>query len=36
LKGAVITTPEIAATLTKKVHFNTYGGNPVGKFNFKD
>ncbi|XP_048253365.1 alanine--glyoxylate aminotransferase 2, mitochondrial-like [Haliotis rufescens] len=27
--GAVITTPEIAATLGKALHFNTYGGNPV-------
>jgi alanine-glyoxylate transaminase/(R)-3-amino-2-methylpropionate-pyruvate transaminase len=27
--GAVITTPEIAASFSKKTHFNTYGGNPV-------
>jgi alanine-glyoxylate transaminase/(R)-3-amino-2-methylpropionate-pyruvate transaminase len=27
--GAVITTPKIAAVLTQKVHFNTFGGNPV-------
>jgi alanine-glyoxylate transaminase/(R)-3-amino-2-methylpropionate-pyruvate transaminase len=27
--GAVVTTPKIAATLTQKVHFNTFGGNPV-------
>jgi alanine-glyoxylate transaminase/(R)-3-amino-2-methylpropionate-pyruvate transaminase len=27
--GAVITTPQIAATLQGKTHFNTFGGNPV-------
>lgn len=27
--AAVVTTPEIAAVLTQKVHFNTFGGNPV-------
>jgi alanine-glyoxylate transaminase / (R)-3-amino-2-methylpropionate-pyruvate transaminase len=27
--AAVVTTPEIAATLSQKIHFNTYGGNPV-------
>jgi alanine-glyoxylate transaminase/(R)-3-amino-2-methylpropionate-pyruvate transaminase len=27
--GAVITTPKIAAVMTQKVHFNTFGGNPV-------
>ncbi len=27
--GAVVTTPEIAASLTQKIHFNTFGGNPV-------
>jgi alanine-glyoxylate transaminase/(R)-3-amino-2-methylpropionate-pyruvate transaminase len=27
--AAVVTTPKIAATLTKRVHFNTFGGNPV-------
>ena len=27
--AAVVTTPEIAQTLTKRTHFNTYGGNPV-------
>jgi len=27
--AAVITTPEIAASVAKKIHFNTYGGNPV-------
>jgi len=27
--AAVVTTPEIALTLTKRVHFNTFGGNPV-------
>eukprot|EP01135_Chromosphaera_perkinsii_P001959 Nk52_evm6s215 gene=Nk52_evmTU6s215 len=27
--AAVITTEEIAQSLTKKVHFNTYGGNPM-------
>lgn len=27
--GAVVTTPEIAASLTSRIHFNTYGGNPV-------
>lgn len=27
--AAVVTTPEIAKTLTAAVHFNTFGGNPV-------
>ena len=27
--AAVVTTPKIAATLTQRVHFNTFGGNPV-------
>ena len=27
--AAVITTPEIARTLAAKLHFNTFGGNPV-------
>ncbi len=27
--AAVVTTPAIAAMLTQKVHFNTFGGNPV-------
>lgn len=27
--GAVITTPEIANTLAAKLHFNTFGGNPM-------
>jgi alanine-glyoxylate transaminase/(R)-3-amino-2-methylpropionate-pyruvate transaminase len=27
--GAVVTTPEIAATLAQRLHFNTFGGNPV-------
>jgi len=27
--GAVVTTPEIASTLTQAAHFNTFGGNPV-------
>src|SRR5215472_3378944 len=27
--GAVVTTPKIAQTLVGKVHFNTFGGNPV-------
>jgi alanine-glyoxylate transaminase/(R)-3-amino-2-methylpropionate-pyruvate transaminase len=27
--GAVVTTPQIAAALTQRVHFNTFGGNPV-------
>jgi len=27
--AAVVTTPQIAATLTKRIHFNTFGGNPV-------
>lgn len=27
--AAVVTTPEIAAVVTKRVHFNTFGGNPV-------
>ena len=27
--AAVVTTPEIAKTLTDRIHFNTFGGNPV-------
>ena len=27
--AAVVTTPEIARTLTSRIHFNTFGGNPV-------
>lgn len=27
--AAVVTTPQVAASLTKRIHFNTYGGNPV-------
>lgn len=27
--GAVVTTPEIAASMSSRIHFNTYGGNPV-------
>jgi alanine-glyoxylate transaminase/(R)-3-amino-2-methylpropionate-pyruvate transaminase len=27
--GAVVTTPEIARTLAERLHFNTFGGNPV-------
>ncbi len=27
--AAVVTTPEIARTLTTRIHFNTFGGNPV-------
>src|SRR5215216_4148105 len=27
--GAVVTTPKIAAMMTQKVHFNTFGGNPI-------
>ncbi len=27
--AAVVTTPEIAATLARRTHFNTFGGNPV-------
>ena len=27
--GAVVTTPEIAACLAERIHFNTFGGNPV-------
>lgn len=27
--GAVVTTPEIAQTLASRIHFNTYGGNPM-------
>lgn len=27
--AAVVTTPEIADVLSKRIHFNTYGGNPV-------
>jgi alanine-glyoxylate transaminase/(R)-3-amino-2-methylpropionate-pyruvate transaminase len=27
--GAVVTTPKIAQTLGQRIHFNTFGGNPV-------
>jgi alanine-glyoxylate transaminase/(R)-3-amino-2-methylpropionate-pyruvate transaminase len=27
--AAVVTTPEIAAVLAQRIHFNTFGGNPV-------
>jgi len=27
--AAVVTTPEIAASLTEALHFNTFGGNPL-------
>jgi alanine-glyoxylate transaminase/(R)-3-amino-2-methylpropionate-pyruvate transaminase len=27
--AAVVTTPKIAAALAKRIHFNTFGGNPV-------
>jgi alanine-glyoxylate transaminase/(R)-3-amino-2-methylpropionate-pyruvate transaminase len=27
--AAVVTTPEIAKTLATRIHFNTFGGNPV-------
>jgi alanine-glyoxylate transaminase / (R)-3-amino-2-methylpropionate-pyruvate transaminase len=27
--AAVVTTPEIAAVLSRKLHLNTFGGNPV-------
>jgi alanine-glyoxylate transaminase / (R)-3-amino-2-methylpropionate-pyruvate transaminase len=27
--GAVVTTPQIAQTLAERLHFNTFGGNPV-------
>jgi len=27
--GAVVTTPEIAATMEQALHFNTFGGNPM-------
>ena len=27
--AAVATSPEVAATLNRRIHFNTYGGNPV-------
>jgi alanine-glyoxylate transaminase/(R)-3-amino-2-methylpropionate-pyruvate transaminase len=27
--AAVVTTPQIAATVSKRIHFNTFGGNPV-------
>jgi len=27
--AAVVTTPEIAAMVAKRIHFNTFGGNPV-------
>lgn len=25
----MVTTPEIASVMTRKIHFNTFGGNPV-------
>src|SRR6185437_4619751 len=27
--AAVVTTPQIAAALASRIHFNTFGGNPV-------
>lgn len=27
--AAVVTTPEVAAALSRRIHFNTFGGNPV-------
>jgi alanine-glyoxylate transaminase/(R)-3-amino-2-methylpropionate-pyruvate transaminase len=27
--AAVVTTPEIAATIKQRIHFNTFGGNPI-------
>lgn len=27
--AAVVTTPEIATVLSRRLHFNTFGGNPV-------
>src|SRR5215831_6458574 len=27
--AAVVTTPKIASSLTQKIHFNTFGGNPI-------
>jgi len=27
--GAVVTTPKIAQALSQRIHFNTFGGNPV-------
>src|SRR5207245_2346992 len=27
--AAVVTTPKIAAAMTQRIHFNTFGGNPV-------
>jgi alanine-glyoxylate transaminase/(R)-3-amino-2-methylpropionate-pyruvate transaminase len=27
--GAVVTTPKIAAALAQRIHFNTFGGNPI-------
>src|SRR4029077_17596463 len=27
--AAVVTTPQIASVLTQRIHFNTFGGNPV-------
>src|SRR6476619_7690661 len=27
--GAVVTTPKIAAALSQRIHFNTFGGNPI-------
>jgi alanine-glyoxylate transaminase/(R)-3-amino-2-methylpropionate-pyruvate transaminase len=29
LTAMAVTRPEIAQTLTQRIHFNTYGGNPV-------
>jgi alanine-glyoxylate transaminase/(R)-3-amino-2-methylpropionate-pyruvate transaminase len=31
--AAVVTRPEIADLLAQALHFNTFGGNPVFKFN---
>lgn len=28
--AAVVTTPRIAEALSQALHFNTYGGNPLG------
>lgn len=27
--AAVVTTPEVAAVMTQRIHLNTFGGNPV-------
>ncbi len=27
--GACVTRPEIAQTMTNRMHFNTFGGNPI-------